>query len=667
MILLQQGPWSVHLESGRIAFRHKDGGMLVSPHEGYWNIACAWHGERPEAWHHAPVTAWEAADDGIRLDGQVRFSNGICECHDSLEFCPDGLLQIRRRWHYRGEALVQVTLACRFQRPEPFADILLPGILYYGNPSGGRAPGIPVMPKRPGSRLLLEEHRYPIPFAVSESAGIAAAFHTVPSPVPRASRPDLWWSLGAEYLADATELAAYSGYLSINGRDGFIKARQKEFLPCPSSGMTLTDGMIVEKTFSIQLVPGCVKGSGFRPALDAALRRWPVHTLPIDPAQLIRRKYRYAVDHRFYRQGKVAGALFNTPENSPPSIVFGWCGRSEVLGFALPVLGEACGDPDARRRADECFDFLASSPVAEEGFCVEYDITSGAWSDRNFVSQGQALEAFVRGIKLRRDRGEPIPAPWLAFLKKVCGSWSRRVMKPSWRPVATGEAFLAAPLVLAGTLLNAPKFITAARKIADHCIARHSSMDEPYWGGTLDASCEDKEAAAAAMSAFFAVWEATRNRRYLDAAEHATAVYLTYLQCWDIPMPPGRLADHFFRSAGWTAVSVQNMHLDVYGVWVAPLLWKIADALGNDTWKRLALPMLINCGQLTDIHGKQGEQIEQTNFSQRPCREAESITRGGYAENWAVFWITAAFLSAAAEFALLGIDLLSPRGGSAIE
>ena len=99
------------------------------------------------------------------------------------------------------------------------------------------------------------------------------------------------------------------------------------------------------------------------------------------------------------------------------------------------------------------------------------------------------------------------------------------------------------------------------------------------------------------------------------------------------------------------------MHLDVYGVWVAPLLWKIGKALNKPEWQALALPMVVNCGQMTDIYGSQGEQFEQTNFSQRPVKLAEEALRGGYSEKWVVFWITAAFLNTAAQFELLGLSL----------
>ena len=120
---------------------------------------------------------------------------------------------------------------------------------------------------------------------------------------------------------------------------------------------------------------------------------------------------------------------------------------------------------------------------------------------------------------------------------------------------------------------------------------------------------------------------------------------------------PGRLSDNNFKTRGWTGVSAQNQHLDVYGVLIAPAVYKMGIYLNNKTLKRLARTMFLSCGQLTDPSGSQGEQIQQTNFAQRGDMTSVSRLRGGYSEDWTVFWITAHFLHAAASFKKMGIRL----------
>ena len=99
------------------------------------------------------------------------------------------------------------------------------------------------------------------------------------------------------------------------------------------------------------------------------------------------------------------------------------------------------------------------------------------------------------------------------------------------------------------------------------------------------------------------------------------------------------------------------MHLDVYGVLFAPDVWRIGQLTGRPDLQRLALVMFRSCGQLIDAAGSQGEQIEQTNYTQQRTGFGPGGLRGGYSEHWTVFWITAHFLTAAAQFAELGVEM----------
>ncbi len=119
---------------------------------------------------------------------------------------------------------------------------------------------------------------------------------------------------------------------------------------------------------------------------------------------------------------------------------------------------------------------------------------------------------------------------------------------------------------------------------------------------------------------------------------------------WNIDLPPGRLRDHAFKTAGWTAVSVQNQHIDVYGVLIAPFVYRMGQLLERKELEDLALLMYRSCGQLLDPYGSQGEQPQHTNYAQRGEVSSAQGHRGGYVEDWTGFWITAHFLNGAALF-----------------
>ena len=142
----------------------------------------------------------------------------------------------------------------------------------------------------------------------------------------------------------------------------------------------------------------------------------------------------------------------------------------------------------------------------------------------------------------------------------------------------------------------------------------------------------------------------------MDWAKHAGDVTISYTVVWDIPLPPGRLADHFLKTRGWTGVSAQNQHLDVYGVLMTPEIYELGRLTGKNELMRLAEVMYRSCGQMIDPFGSHGEQIQQTNYTQLGTKFDVMELRGGYSESWTVFWITAHFLHAAATFEEMGVE-----------
>ncbi len=135
-------------------------------------------------------------------------------------------------------------------------------------------------------------------------------------------------------------------------------------------------------------------------------------------------------------------------------------------------------------------------------------------------------------------------------------------------------------------------------------------------------------------------------------------VCLSYVVVWRIPLPAGRLADFNFKTEGWTVVSPQNQHLDVYGVVFAPEIFKMGVYLKDERLKKLSEVMFRSCYQLVDEYGSQGEQVTHTNFAQHGDMSNVFKLRGGYSERWTVFWITAHFLTGAAKFAEMNVDFM---------
>jgi hypothetical protein len=637
------------------------------PLEGRWSVATGWKDGWPADWHHAAPTKSTTAAEWTLHEGEMALPGGTLKLRDSERQRSENLREIRRRWQWTGQArLDKVTLSFRWNIAATAARPFLPGISYYDNPAGQSvdAARIPVIAAaQPLRRGFYEEHRFPLPFAAIEGTLdgklAIAALHTVPSPVRAGHHPDQWWSLGLEYLASGVELAAYSGPVASNGRNATLKGHQRTWHDYDEAWCSLAPGVVVEKTFFVETSPTSVRGAGFQVPLWTAIDlAQPFNADGFPPVQeVIARKFADTVNR--WREGPGFAGIHAFPGEKRPWIDLGWAGQSEAFAYPFLKLGTGFGLTEAQiaEKVQRGLDFITTAPFGPEGFAIRYDFNTGRWLDRtNPLSQGQAINNIIDAFRIARDLPAIDTRKWEAFLRRACDFHAARITAEGWRPKSTNEAFLIAPLAKASKLLDTPRYLAAARRAANHYGARHRNMDEPYWGGTLDARCEDKEGAWAALQGFLVMFETTAEPRYLTWARHAADVVLSYVYVWDVPLPPGRLSDHAFKTRGWTAVSPQNMHLDVYGVLCAPALWRLGELLEEPDYQDLARVMYVTCGQLLDPQGGQGEQMHQTNYAQHYHYTDLAGVRGDYVETWNVYWISAHFLVAAAQFEDLGVE-----------
>lgn len=632
--------------------------VLQSPPEGLWSISTGWENGWPSKWKHAHPQQIEVSGEWTILTGEISLDSGCWLFRDSYRTAGN-VVECLRRFEWHGTKLLdEVTLSIRFQAQGAGLGVVVPGVLYHGNPSGAHSNRTPIYLGKPGERSVFEEHRLPMPFVSfeypSRGSYLGTALHTLPSPVPFGNLPDQWWSVGLEAKQDLTELLVLSGPCASNGLTSVVKAAQNGFRPYDNAFLRVVPGAIIEKKFYLQCYPVAREGSGFQHAVQATLERFAPFSSDGLPrvADIVTAKLRYART-RWYEMGEACGFRKYADRNV---FVLGWCGQAAAPGYALQLLDPS---PEADLMIQRSLDFLSATRFYDQGFCTWYHPEQAKWQQPGgrpeILSQGQAMQNFANAIRIGRTQDRKT-GRWEDFLRQASDFHSSRILASDWRPVSTNEAFFIAPLAQAYSLFEEDGYLLAAIKAAEHYSSRHLSMREPYWGGTLDASCEDKEGAWAAFEGFLALYELTSRRRYLEWAQHAAAVLLTYMNVWDIDLPPGRLRNHGFKTRGWTAVSVQNHHIDVYGVLIAPSIYRLGQHTGRSDLQDLALLMFRSCGQLIDSRGSQGEQPQHTNYAQRGEVKGAFGLRGGYVEDWTVFWITAHFLNAAAQFRELGVE-----------
>ena len=634
------------------------------PSDGLWSIATQWEDGWPSAWKHASPKKITRSGPWHIFQGTLQQPEGNWELQDAYRM-ENGRIKCIRRFKWNGKtSLEQVTLSVRWKIDAIDAQAFMPNILYYGNPSGEKngKQRVPVFHGKPGEMALFEEHRFTMPFAALEwetqEGYNGAALHTRPSPVPGGHIQDQWWSLGVKVNEKDTELLLLSGPVGYNKQKNVVKGLQTKPMEYGDTYVKVAPGTVIEKTFYLEVFPVSEQGTAFQQPIHTAIDIFkPFYTDDLPTYQdIISDKYRFAKSRWVSGSGYAGFNMY--PDISKEQIVMGWAGQSEAPAYALQLLAARLGEKEQLLdMVQKSLDHICTSPIGANGFPVQFDIEKKEWFRYDPVSEGQALNSIALAVSAAQNHPELKTKKWRNFLKKACMVHSKRLLDAAWAPLNTAEAFYIAPLLLAATLFDEPYFSKAALKVANYYAKRHLTMEEPYWGGTLDANCEDKEGAWGAFQGFLAAYEFTRDEKYLQYAQHAGDVVLSYTVIWDIPLPPGRMSDHGFKTRGWTGVSPQNQHLDVYGVLMTPAIYKLGAFTGNEALKRLAKVMYRSCGQIIDPFGSQGEQLQHTNFAQHGDMSDVYKLRGGYSESWTVFWITAHFLHAAAQFEEMNITL----------
>lgn len=358
-------------QDGQATLRRGDQVALSSPQEGLWSVATAWEDGWPARWHHAPPTSLTQSGDWQIAKGTLTLPEGKLELSDSYRV-EGNLVRCVRRWEWHGQTpLNQVTLSVRWnmhqgQGARPF----LPGISYFGNPSGAKTKScVPIQTMTPGEESFYEEHRYAMPFASLENATHGVALHSIPSMPAGAHKQDQWWTLGLTTRETGHELTLLSGPCASNGQRNVVKARQGTFMAYPDTWLTLRPGMILEKTFFLQAYPVEQPGFGFRHPMEASLKLFQPYSLDGLPTaqEIVDAKLAFANSR--WRDGETPGFEMYPDYVQGTHYVMGWCGQAEALGYALQVL-----DPASAPRVQGALDMLASSPFNERGYLDKYNI-----------------------------------------------------------------------------------------------------------------------------------------------------------------------------------------------------------------------------------------------------------------------------------------------------
>lgn len=259
----------------------------------------------------------------------------------------------------------------------------------------------------------------------------------------------------------------------------------------------------------------------------------------------------------------------------------GFCGRVLLNAFNELEYGEANNDAQLVQMGRSIFDSFLHNGFTEAGYIYDR-LNYGSkqpWGGRHSIrQQSEGIYAILHMLKYDKNRGK-LHRDWekrvrtildnFVRLQNADGSFPRKFMDDGSVVDKSGGSTPSAtvPLVMAYKYFGDKRYLKAAERTIDY-LEKNIIAKSDYFSSTLDANCEDKEAAISAVTATYYMALVTKGKarqHYIDLCRESTYFALSWYYLWDVPFAQGQmLGDLGLKSRGWGNVSVENNHIDVF-------------------------------------------------------------------------------------------------------
>ena len=258
----------------------------------------------------------------------------------------------------------------------------------------------------------------------------------------------------------------------------------------------------------------------------------------------------------------------------------GFIGRVLLNAFNSLEYGTIHNDQELIDKGSIVFDDYLVKGLAENGLFKEHINTQTRQPEQNcsIRRQSEGIYAVLLYLDFEKKCGRSHPQ-WeeavrnllnlLLTLQNEDGSFPRKfdydlsILDETGG--STGSATL--PLIMGYKYFKDKRYLNAAQKTVEYL--ENEIVDKSdYFSSTLDARCEDKEAAIAAATATYYMSLCSKGKYRDHCAElcrKASYFVLSWYYTWDVPFSQGQmLGDLGFKTRGWGNVSAENNHVDVF-------------------------------------------------------------------------------------------------------
>ena len=270
-------------------------------------------------------------------------------------------------------------------------------------------------------------------------------------------------------------------------------------------------------------------------------------------------------------------------ENCNPytEVQLGFCGRVLLNAFNEIEYGETHHQTDLFNMGQDIIKSWLENGFTAQGWFIDW-VNYSEGMPKEFVhsirQQSEGIYAILHYLNYEKKHGRQHPE-WekrtrqllnnLIALQKSDGHFARKYNDAGEDIDASGGSTPSATstLVMGYKYFKDKKYLLAAKRTIDY-VEKNIISKSDYFSSTLDANCEDKEAAIAAVtSTYYLAMVTTGKERqhYIDLCKQAAYFALSWYYTWDVPFAQGQmLGDLGFKSRGWSNVSVENNHIDVF-------------------------------------------------------------------------------------------------------
>ena len=226
--------------------------------------------------------------------------------------------------------------------------------------------------------------------------------------------------------------------------------------------------------------------------------------------------------------------------------------------------------------------------------------------------QSEAVYAILLYLKYEKSHGRKhtewekhVQTILDSFLKlqKSDGSFARKFHDDGTDIDSSGGSTPSATstLVMGYRYFGKKQYLEAARRTIDY-LEKNIISKSDYFSSTLDANCEDKEAAISAVTANYymaAVTKGKERQRYIELCREAAYFALSWYYLWDVPFAQGQmLGDLGLKSRGWSNVSVENNHIDVFVFELPHIVKWLGQELGDKRFMQMYDVIFTSLSQL---------------------------------------------------------------------